>query len=184
MKDKLINETHIDLACGIGKREGYFGIDVKDQPGVDCVMNLEKYPWNIESDSVEDIYCSHYVEHIPHILEGEDKRDGLIQFMNEVYRILKVGGRLNVIAPYYTSIRAFGDPTHVRFICDMSFNYFNAQWRKEANIPEYGINCNFDIKISYRINNEMALKSEEVRAKAFVHDWNVIEDIIVEMVKI
>ena len=205
----MINELNLDLACGINKPEGYYGIDLIEQPGVDCVMDLQKYPWDIASESAELINCSHYMEHIKHdnvaldlseilaksnsfeefkanINDASFLRpvDGLIKFMNEVYRILKPGGRILIVCPYYTSVRAFGDPSHVRFINDMSFSYFNKQWRESANIPEYGINCNFDIKLSYRISNDMALKSEEVRQKAFVHDWNTIEDIIVELTKI
>jgi SAM-dependent methyltransferase len=181
----MINEPKLDLACGIGKREGFFGIDKLDLPDVDFIWDLEKYPWPIESESADEIFCSHYVEHIPHNVNNpNDNRDGFLQFVDECYRILKPGGKLNVIAPYYASMRAFGDPTHTRYICDLSFNHCNKQWLKQANVPDYGQKANFDIKISYRINNEMALKSDEVRTKAFTKDWNAIEDIIFELSKI
>jgi hypothetical protein len=45
------------------------------------------------------------------------------------------------------------------------------------------MNCDFDIKTSYYITNDITLKSDEVRQKAFLHDWNVIEDIVIELVK-
>lgn len=181
----MIKELKIDIACGDNKREGFKGIDICQTSSTDYIMDLTKYPWNIESDSVEELNCSHYVEHIPHDIHNpNDTRDGLIQFMDEVYRVLKVRGKALITCPYYTSIRAFGDPTHVRYIGEWSFFYFNKEWRDVNKLSHYGIKSNFDIKYSYYITNELTLKSDEVRNEAFKHDWNVIDDIIVEMIKI
>lgn len=184
MEKKLINQSRIDLACGDNKIPGFFGIDIAKTESVDHVMNLQQYPWDIESESADEINCSHYIEHIPHDINNpNDKRDGLIQFMDECYRILKPGGKLLLSAPYYTSMRAYGDPTHTRYMADFSFLYYNKEWRDNNKLSHYGIKCDFDIKYSYHITNEMTLKSEEVRSKAFLHDWNVIDDIIVELIK-
>ena len=109
----MINELKLDLACGQNKTEGYFGIDIAPGDKVDAVVDLEQFPWPIESDSAEDIVCSHYVEHTT----------DLIKFMDEVYRILKPGGKIKIIAPYYTSIRCWQDPTHKRAISDATFLY-------------------------------------------------------------
>ena len=43
--------------------------------------------------------------------------------------------------------------------------------------------ADFDVKVSYYITNDMTLKSEDVRQKAFAHDWNAIEDIMIDLVK-
>lgn len=202
----MINELKLDLACGDNKRDGFFGIDISKTDSVDYVMDLQQFPWPIESESAEEVNCSHYIEHIPHsnykndikkcieksntfeefkenLIENLDEKDGFIKFINEVYRILKPGGKVKLVAPYYTSMRAYGDPTHVRFIGDSTFWYLNKKWIEDNRLQHYGLNCDFDVKISYYISNEMTLKSEEVRNKAFLHDWNVIEDIIVELTK-
>jgi hypothetical protein len=109
--------------------------------------------------------------------------------MNELYRILKPGGTVKITAPYYTSIRFYGDPTHCRPICDWTFYYFNKEWRDENGLSHYGITANFDshpskCNISYYITNDMTLKSEEVRNNAFKHQWNTIEDIIIDLKKL
>jgi predicted SAM-dependent methyltransferase len=206
----MVNELKIDLACGVHKKPGYYGIDSESVIGVDCVMDLQQYPWDIESDSVEDIHCSHYIEHIKHdnvaldLAEIVNKsntfeefkvninnkeflqaNDGLVKFMNEVYRILKPGGKITIIAPFYASKRAFQDPTHQRFMTESSFNYFNKQWLGMVGMNQYELNikCDFDLNVSYLVTNEMTLKSEEIRQKAFENDWNVIDDVIVEMTK-
>ena len=181
----MINELKIDLACGDRKREGFVGVDYVKTPSTDYVMDLTKYPWDIESDSVEELHCSHYVEHIPHnIYNLNDHRDGLIQFMDECYRILKVGGKFTIICPYFTSERAFGDPTHTRYIGKWSFYYFNKQWIETNKLEHYGIKSNFDMTFSYYVSNDLTLKSEEVRNQAFEHDWNAIDDLKVELIKI
>jgi predicted SAM-dependent methyltransferase len=174
----------VDLACGQNKKgEDWIGVDISKNSCVDIVHDLNKYPWPFEDNSVDEIHCSHYVEHIPHDIESEDKRDGLIQFMDEVYRILKPGGKMTIIAPYYTSIRAFGDPTHRRFICDWTFYYYSKEWRDNNKLDHYGIKSDFDITLEYYITNELTLKSEEIRNRAFKHDWNAIDDIIAKLIK-
>jgi len=179
-----MNKTvKIDLACGDNKREGFIGVDIKETSSTDIIHNLNQYPWPFEDNSVDEINCSHYVEHIPHDVKNGNDTDGLIQFMNECYRILKKDGKLTITAPYYTSVRAFGDPTHVRFIGDFTFPYYNKEWRDANKLSHYGIICDFDIVFSYIVTNELTLKSKEVRENAFKHDWNAIDDIIAELTK-
>jgi predicted SAM-dependent methyltransferase len=178
-----MNKVKIDVACGNNKKDGFLGIDIANTPSVDIVHDLNQYLWPIESNTVDEIYCSHYVEHIPHNVNNGNSQDGLIQFMNELYRIMKPGATAIITAPYYTSIRAFGDPTHVRFICDWTFNYYDQDWLEANKLAHYGITANFKNTISYYVTNEMILKSEEVRNNAFKKDWNVIDDIIVELIK-
>ena len=190
----------VDLACGGAKKgEDFVGVDISKCDGVDIIHDLNIYPWPFEDNSVDEVNCSHYIEHIPHdnikaalkesnsFYEFKDKllesKDGFIQFFNELYRILKEEGRAILIAPYYTSMRAFGDPTHVRYISDFSLLYLNKEWRDLNKLSHYGIECDFDVKYSYHITNEMTLKSDEVRNKAFLNDWNVIDDIIIELIK-
>lgn len=168
-----INESRLNLACGQTRIEGYFGIDIKPGDTVDAVMDLEQFPWDIESESAEDIICSHYVEHTV----------DLIKFMEEVYRILKPGGKIKVIAPYYNNMRAWQDPTHKRAISEATFLYFNKGWRDTNKLDHYGIVSDFDFVYGYDIVNEWAMKNEESRNFAIKHYTNVINDIHVTLTK-
>ena len=96
----------------------WINVDRIAQPGIDKVVNLFRYPWvdengrRFESDSVDIIWCSHIVEHIPHAIKltrhgdaylselFDHDGDGWFAFFYEVWRILKPGGRLHVLAPY------------------------------------------------------------------------------------
>lgn len=169
----MINELKLNLACGQRKEEGYFGIDIVPGETVDAVVDLEQFPWPIESNSAEDIICSHYVEHT----------SDLIKFMDEVYRILKPGGKIKIIAPYYTSIRCWQDPTHKRAISEATFLYFNKGWRDANKLDHYGILSDFDYTYGYDINQTWANRSEEARNFAILHYWNVINDIHLVLTK-
>ena len=169
----MINELKIDLACGQNKQEGFFGVDIAPGENVDAVVDLEQFPWPIESDSVEEIFCSHYVEHT----------SDLIKFMDEVYRILKPGGKIKVIAPYYNSIRCWQDPTHKRAISEATFFYFNKGWRETNKLDHYNIKSDFDFSYGYELNPAWANRSEEARNFAIAHYTNVINDVHVVLTK-
>jgi len=169
----MINELKLDLACGQNRQEGYFGVDIAPGDKVDAVVDLEQYPWPIESDSAEDIVCSHYIEHT----------SDLIKFMDEVYRILKPGGKIKVIAPYYTSIRCWQDPTHKHAISDATFLYYNKGWREANKLDHYNIKCDFDFTYGYDMNSQWANRSDEARNFAITHYWNVVNDIHVVLTK-
>jgi hypothetical protein len=206
---EMINEPKLNLASGNKVLEGYKNIDIADLEYVDYVVDLQSYPWPIQSDSVEEVHCAHYIEHIKHDnvaldlkeivnrsnsfeefksnINNQDflqPKDGLIKFFNELYRIMKVGGKANLVAPYYASMRAIGDPTHCRSIGDATCWYLGKKWMIDNGLEHYGLNCNFDVKVSYYITNDMTLRSEEVRNKAFREDWNAVEDIIIDLIKL
>ena len=173
MKQELINQLKLDLAAGQRKTEGYYAIDLVAGEGIDAVVDLEVYPWPIESESAEDIVCNHYIEHTT----------DLMQFMNEVYRILKPGGKIKIIAPYYTSIRCWQDPTHKRAISDATFLYFNKGWREVNKLDHYDIKSDFDFTYGYDMNALWAGRAEEARNFAITHYWNIVNDIHVVLTK-
>jgi len=196
----------VDLACGDNKHEGFIGIDIVDIPEVDIVHDLSVYPWPLEDNSVDEVVCNHYIEHIPHddilgdikdilkettsfdefkekLLNKKKSKDGFIKFLEELHRILKPGGKAKIVAPYATNVRAYGDPTHTRYIHDWSFYYANKEWMDNNKLTHYDIKADFDVKFSYFIDDELSLKSTEVRQDAFKRDWNSIVDLIVELTK-
>lgn len=127
---KLIEKqkvSYVDIGCG-GNKQGpnWFGIDYRKMPGVDLVQDLEKFPWKISSESFNTAVCSHVIEHI------NPSHGIFISFMNEAWRILKPDGEMIIGAPYATSTGMFRDPTHVNFINEETFTYFDPEdiWYK------------------------------------------------------
>jgi SAM-dependent methyltransferase len=168
---KIETVLKLDLACGQNKKEGFVGVDIGGN--ADIIHNLNRYPWPFDNDSVEEINCSHFIEHV----------DDLIRFMDECWRVMKPGAKMNVVAPYYSSIRAMQDPTHKHFISEMTFMYFNRKWREMNKIDHYPIKSDFDFSYGYALNPPWNMKSEEARNFAIVHYINVIADIQVNLTK-
>lgn len=171
----------IDLACGQNKREGFWGVDIGGTP--DQIVNLEEYPWPWADNSVDELHCSHYIEHT----------SDLIKFMNECHRILKpverdaagnvICGQMTVIAPYYTSMRCWQDPTHKHAISEMTFMYYNQDWLRANKLDHYGITANFDFSYGYNINAEWTSRNQETLQFAIRSYWNVVDDIVATLVK-
>ncbi len=160
----------LDLACGQNKREGFLGVDVVQLPGVDLVYDLDSYPYPWEDSSVSELHCSHFIEHVSDIKS----------FMEECYRILSPGGLMTVVAPYYSSVRAFQDFTHVRPVSEVTFQYFNQDWLKAAGLSHYGVKCNFAIdSIRYLYDNHWVTRGTEALEWARKHYMNVVLDITV-----
>ncbi len=174
--------TKIDLACGKDCREGFHGVDVAELDGVQQV-DLLRFPWPFESDSVEELHSSHFVEHIPHDLPGETEiNDGLVLFMDECYRILKPEGKLTIIHPHAMSSRAFQDPYHRRYIPEATWWYFSREWRETNNLDHYPINCDFKLdSMSGSYLGDWANRAQQAQQFALAHYINVYADLDVHL---
>lgn len=163
-----------DLGCGNNKQEGFTGIDIAKTDSADIVFDLFKPKWTFaKDDSVDALHCSHFFEHVP----------DMMAFMNECHRILKHGGQLTVISPYYSSVRCWQDPTHKNAISEMSFLYYNKEWRTMNGLEHYPITADFDFTYQYILDPIWALKSEEAKQFAIKHYMNVVSDIWVCLTK-
>lgn len=154
----------IDLGCGPNKIGGALGFDRLAQPGVDVVCELER-PLPIRTNSVDRMHMSHIIEHIRE----------LIPFMEEVYRVCKAGAEVRVVAPYYTSRGAFRDPTHVRFIAEDTFQYFEPP-------TDYGVKTHFRIeRIEYDYRKPFRFFPRYVQKRCRRYLWNVVDNLTVTL---
>lgn len=183
----------LSLACGDNKPEGFLGVDIAKTKSSDFVVNLLQFPWKEFADnSVDEIECSHFVEHIPH---GDGFHDPFFQFFDEIHRILKPAefdpenpniptkGFASIICPYYSSMRSWQDPTHQRAISEASFLYLNKQWRLDNKLDHYPVECDFDFSYGYAISPDWQNRSDDARGFAIAHYHNVVNDIQVQLVK-
>lgn len=184
-----------DFGCGDRKASPeHVGVDIGGTP--DITHNLFTFPYSFaEDNSADEIYTSHFVEHIPMVYWNEGNEMTIIQkdnksvellekFINECWRILKVGGKLTVICPYYNSIRCWQDPTHRRAISESTFLYFNKQWREVNKLEHCHENStDFDFSYGYSYDPTVAVRNREFQAWASKHYTNSISDIIVTLTK-
>jgi predicted SAM-dependent methyltransferase len=189
-KEKKSEIIAVELGCGQTKQLPEFftenmnitpdkviGVDIVKCKGVDVVHDLTKFPYPFKDSSVDCIYTCHFQEH----LDGDER----MKFFNECYRILKTGGKMRHIHPYYKSVRAVQDPTHKwPPISENSYFYWDKNWREMNKLDHYPINCDFEFNIYYIWQDQtVANKNEENRMFMIDKYWNVVDDMIVYMVK-
>lgn len=121
----------LDIGCGRHKDIGWVGIDIQPLEGVDIVHDLNMHPWPVESNSVEQAKAWHIVEHIPPVCVTEKgTRRPFIEFMNECWRVLRPGARLDIETPHGASNGFLHDPTHCNPVDELTFEHFDPDQRR------------------------------------------------------
>lgn len=179
VKLKVVPEPllKLDLGAGQNRREGFKGVDFVKTDQTDYVHDLFKFPWPFGDDSVEEAHASHFFEHVPAKVRPK--------FMDELYRILVPGGKVTIICPYYTSIRAIQDFTHEwPPISPNSFLYFNRGWREQNKLTHgyYDLKCDFDFSYGWSVNAAWQARNDEARNFAIQWYANAVDDIHVNLV--
>jgi len=122
----------LNLGCGYNHVPGYTNIDNRPEtkPNVlwDVTLGL---PYR--NEKVDEVRAYDFLEHIP-----IGKVIGLIE---EIWRVLKVGGIFESRTPSTDGRGAFQDPTHVSFWNQNSWLYYSEPRLREL----YGIKANFEI---------------------------------------
>ncbi len=118
---KLISKNggiNFDLGCGAHKQEPWVGMDIRPLPCVDIVHDMESVPYPLPDDCCISILASHVLEHI------NPSKFGFVNVMNELWRIMKPGGRIMIVVPYAGSHGYWQDPTHCNPINETTLAYF------------------------------------------------------------
>jgi SAM-dependent methyltransferase len=125
-------EVKLNLGSADDLRQGFINVDVVPAPGVE-VADLSK-PWPWQDSSIDYVRASHVIEHLP------DK----ILTMNELWRVLKPGGKVEIDVPTTDGPGAWQDPTHVSFWNRRSFLYYEAgSPYRDLGVRQYKIKANF-----------------------------------------
>lgn len=150
--------TVLHLGCGRKKTPDALGLRFMDGAGTpmapsrlrminldmnplvspDLVCTLGRDRIDLPDASVDFVVALHVIEHI-----GSSPGDvqAWWQFWTEVYRVMKPGARLQFECPYYSSVWAWADPTHVRAISEFTFLYLNQDAyrsnRATGAMPDY-----------------------------------------------
>jgi SAM-dependent methyltransferase len=125
-------EVKLNLGCGDVLLTGFVNVDIVPRPGIEVADLREPWPWS--DSSVDYVRASHIIEHLP------DK----IFTMNELWRVLKPGGKVDIEVPTTEGPGAWQDPTHVSFWNSRSFLYYEeGSPYREAYASSYGIEAKF-----------------------------------------
>lgn len=121
--EQLIQERsgiRLDIGCGASKQgPDWVGMDIRALPGVDIVHDMESIPWPLPDGCVTIAVASHVVEHV------NPAKFGFINWMNELWRVMRVDGKAALALPHGYSPGYLQDPTHCNPCNETTWCYFD-----------------------------------------------------------
>lgn len=140
----------INLGCGNNYRDGWANCDISHDVKADKYFDVRKgLPF--EPNSAELILAECILEQI-----GEE----FVFVMNELHRVLDLGGTLFVEVPLAPYANAFQDPMDIRHFTKESFTYLN---RNHRRYEQYGKHYGF--KPWHILQEEFNIKEDWGRMK-------------------
>jgi hypothetical protein len=109
----------------------WLALDIVSTFRPDVLGDAHRLPF--ADGSLKAIKCHHVLEHIPRDYfvfhwAGQDSyieaRKGLVDVMNEMWRVLAVGGQVWLEYPLFPTEEAIADPTHGSFLTSNTLDYF------------------------------------------------------------
>lgn len=96
----------VDLGCGDQRQyPTNLGIDLRRTAAVSAVADVSR-PLPLATGSVDQLFAVHVLEHLIDFLP----------LVDECHRVLRPGGVLHVLSPWWRHVNAVADPTHVRYL--------------------------------------------------------------------
>lgn len=120
-----------NMGCGLNKKTGYVNVDKFSQASPDLLLDLETFPWPIDSNSASEIMFNHSLEHMGH------DPNVFLEIIKETYRVSKPDALIYVNAPHPRHNDFITDPTHVRAITPDLFAMFDLELNKQWAAASY-----------------------------------------------
>lgn len=119
----------LNLGCGNKPIEGAVNHDLKKhRPYVDIAHDLNELPWPWAEGSFDLIVALAVLEHLV---------PDLVVTLDECWRILRPGGKVQLKLPYWNSEISHRDPTHRWFFGMGSFDQFDPDRRRGQEYTFY-----------------------------------------------
>jgi len=144
----------LDISPIPNKQKGFLGMAERVHPNVDIIHNLEQFPWPLKNDSCHIV--------IGHFVIQKIKPWLMIDFMNELWRVIKAGGQLALSTTYAGSAGYWSDPKNCNPCNESTFFYFDPQyqdlysyyepkpWMIEKGSPQWVVGGNLEIAMRPR----------------------------------
>ncbi len=126
----------LNLACGqdVRPREAnWINTDAISRNDVDK-LDIFDLPWPFESASFDYVLAKHILEHVPHNVEKFGyERNFFLEFIEEIWRVLRPNGILHVEVPRGLSSMANAFD-HKRIITPETFHaFFGSEWSYQTH---------------------------------------------------
>ncbi len=124
----------LELGCGTSPTPGYIHHDrIKHADYVDLAWDLRDVPWPFSPDSGVGLfpnrgsYANEFIDEILALDVFEHVSANIQGWLDECWRLLKVGGKLDVRLPAWDHQLSYRDPTHLRVFHPETFHYWDPE---------------------------------------------------------
>jgi SAM-dependent methyltransferase len=121
----------LDLGCGDQRQyPESVGVDRRRTPSAAVVADLAA-PLPFADASADRVFLVHVLEHLADFLP----------LVDECHRVLRPGGVLHLLSPWWKHVNAVADPTHVRFLDTQTVKGVCAQAGRERRWYPLHVSC-------------------------------------------
>ena len=175
----------LNLGCGQNRLEGYVNVDREASMAPDVIMDMERFPWPFEDNSVDEVVAKHVLEHVGATAEV------FIGVMRELYRVCSGGALVHIAVPHPRHDFFLNDPTHVRAITPQTMELFSKRSCEEfrrrgaSNSPlAFYAGVNFEIRETRAIIDEKYQGSANLKEMIDLYN-NIVSEyqIVLEVIK-
>lgn len=141
----------LDLGCGSVKHiipnAEVIGLDFYNNKNANVVWDLEECDLGLpfKDNSFDGVIATHVLEHIKNLLP----------LIDELWRITKPNGIIDIEVPYFASSLAHSSIDHVRFFSYTSFD----PYKKEFSSKYQNSKTCFEVKASYHFSGHFGLRT-------------------------
>lgn len=123
-----LGRVTLELGCGANKRiASAIGIDAIDYGCVDIVGDAMEILGHFPDESVDAVHSYHFFEHLPDVSA----------MLDEIARIVRPGGRMEVVVPHFSNPYFYSDCTHKSFFGLYTFSYLAQDQLFSNKVPTY-----------------------------------------------
>jgi SAM-dependent methyltransferase len=133
--------TILDIGCGSAKTPGAVGLDISADTEADIVHSLDAFPYPIEDGSFDQILLQDVIEHV---------REP-IRVFEELHRVARPGARIQLRTPHFSSVLAYGDPTHLHYFSTLAIHSLaEPRFAHYTNVRFRAIHVSLDLWLPFR----------------------------------
>lgn len=130
-----VGNNILNFGCGNSPIKDAINYDIDDHGGKAFVLDMNRYPYAIGSDSADCIHCYHALEHVDYPLKT----------LQEFGRIIKPNAPINIVVPYWKSQMAYSSLDHRSFWSEETIRKHFCNDYYNSVINSYGIKENFSL---------------------------------------
>jgi SAM-dependent methyltransferase len=135
-----------------------------------------KNEWSYKTNSFDSVEVSGALEYLKPIER--------IKFMNELYRVLKIGSKASIVTPYWASQKAYADLSY-EFppIVEGWLFFLSKEWRDNNDVTDKRYKCNFEATWGYGMHPSLVPRNQEYQQHALTFWKEACQELVVSLTK-